>query len=277
MSVMVGQMMIAPRRLLLGLIAITTFATAACAAPTDDGDDGSESSEDAVMAGKETFERPEIGMVWHRGLCTGTLVRPNVVLTAMHCGTGTPVDADVTASEPGYAFEIRKSATESHKFKVVRAESIAQPADFADGTQSWRMKDILLLKLEKNVPAAIATPAKIATEKAKVGTKVAVYGYGCTSRVAGENGRRPGAGVKRTLSYWWTAQLEAGMGTRNLCPGDSGGPLLDIERNAVFGTTSGYVGGVNGVDKFGDVPAAAAKLNALADRWASQAAPASDP
>jgi V8-like Glu-specific endopeptidase len=260
--------MITSRRPLLGLIALAALTTFGCAAPSGEQDDGAESSEDAVIRGQETFERPEIGMVWHRGLCTGTLVRPNVVLTAMHCGTGTPVDADVSTFEPGYGFEIRKSATERHRFEVVRAESIAQPADF-DGTQNWRLKDILLLKLETNVPAEIATPAKIAREPAKVGTKVAVYGYGCTSRVAGDDGRRPGAGTKRTMDYWWTAQLASGSGTRNLCPGDSGGPLLDVERNAVFGTTSGYVGGVNGVDKFGDVPAASEKLNALADRWAA--------
>lgn len=264
--------MIAPSRTLLALIALAALSTtAACASPSDE-EDGAESSEDAVMAARETYERPEIGMVWHRGLCTGTLVRPNVVLTAMHCGTGTPVDADVTASDPGYAFEIRKSETEKYKYKVVRAESIAQPADFQDGTQSWRSKDILMLKLETNVPADVATPANIGTQKAKIGTRVAVYGYGCTSRVPGDNGRRPGAGTKRTKSYWWTALLDMGGGTKNLCPGDSGGPLLDIERNAVFGTTSGYIGGVNGVDKFGDVPAHAAYLNALADRWASQAA-----
>lgn len=264
--------MTTPRRLLLGLIALATLATTACAAPQGDTDDGAESSEDAVIRGSETFERPEIGIVWHRGLCTGTLVRPNVVLSAMHCGTGTPVDADVSTFEPGYVFEIRKSATEKHRFKIVRAESIAQPADFEDGTQNWRLKDILLLKLEKDVPAEVATPASIATEPAKTGSKVASYGYGCTSRVPGDDGRRPGGGTKRKKEFWWTTQLATGgVGTQNLCPGDSGGPLLDVERNAVFGTTSGYVGGVNGNDKFGDVPAHSAKLNALADRWASQA------
>jgi hypothetical protein len=261
--------MITPRRLLLGLIAIATLATTACAAPSDDDGDDAESSEDAVINGRETFERPEVGIVWHGGLCTGTLVRPNVVLTAMHCGTGTPVDADVSHAEVGTVFEIKKSATERYRFNVTRAESIAQPADF-DGTQNWRKKDILLLKLEKNVPAEIATPANIATRQADLGSKVASYGYGCTSRVAGDDGRRPGAGTKRKKEFFWTALAAAG-GTRNLCPGDSGGPLLDLQRNAVFGTTSGYIGGVTGTDRFGDVPAASAHLNALADRWASQA------
>jgi V8-like Glu-specific endopeptidase len=260
--------MITSSRLLLGFIALATSLTVGCAA--DEGDsDGAESSEDAVIGGSTTFERPEIGVVLHRGMCTGTLVRPNVVITAMHCGTGTPVDADVTASDPRYFFEIRKSETEKHRFKVVRAESIAQPADF-DGTQKWRDKDILMLKLESDVPAEIAKPANIATQPARIGSKVAVYGYGCTSRVAGEDGRRPGGGTKRKKEYWWNVYLAFGWSdTQNVCPGDSGGPLLDVQRNAVFGTNSGYVGGVNGNDQFGDVPAASAKLNELADRWAS--------
>lgn len=264
--------MFAPGRQLLALIAIATSLAAGCAAPSEDeNDEGAESSEDAVIGGATTWERPEVGVVLHRGMCTGTLVRPNVVLTAMHCGTGTPVDADVSASDPGYFFEIRKSETERHRFKVVRAESVAQPVDF-DGSQKWRAKDILLLELEKAVPAEIATPAKIATMRPIVGSKVALYGYGCTSRVAGADGRRPGGGTKRKKEYSWSLSIALGWSeTQNVCPGDSGGPLLDVRRNAVFGTNSGYIGGVSGSDEFGDVPAASAKLNALADRWASGA------
>lgn len=259
--------MITSSRLLLGLIALATSLTVGCAADESDDTDGAEASEDAVIAGSETFERPEIGILWHGGMCTGTLVRPNVVITAMHCGTGTPIDADVKDANPGYVFEIRKSATEKYRYNVVRAESIAQPADF-DGSQKWRDKDILLLKLEADVPAEIATPANIATEAPAVGTKTTIYGYGCTSRKAGADGRRPGTGVKRKHEFFWTVWFDYGLAeTNNVCPGDSGGPLLDTKRNAVFGTNSGYV---NDVDHFGNVPGAAAKLNALADRWASE-------
>lgn len=256
-------MTISPCRLLLGFIALSTFA---CAAPPEEESSDVESSENAVIGGSTTFERPEVGVVLHRGMCTGTLVRANVVLTAMHCGTGTPVDADVTASEPGYFFEIRKSATERHRYEVDRAQSIAQPADF-DGTQKWRAKDILLLRLAEDVPEEIAKPAGIARFAPRIGSRVAVYGYGCTDRVAGADGRRPGGGTKRKKEYDWTVGLAFGFAeTQNVCPGDSGGPLLDLSRNVVVGTNSGYVGGN---DQFGDVPASFTQLNALADRWAS--------
>lgn len=271
--------------LLLGLLALSS---AACAAPTDE-DDGADSTEDAVIGGAETYERPEIGILWHGGMCTGTLVRPNVVITAMHCGKGTPIDEDVSNADPGYVFEIRKSPTEKHRYKVVRAESIAQPADF-DGSQKWRAKDILLLKLESSVPPEVAKPANIATSTPEGASKIALYGYGCTSRTPGDDGRRPGTGTKRSKDFWWTVWLSYGWEamhtgttprntftvTRSVCPGDSGGPLLDVNRNAVFGTNSGYVADN---DKFGHVPEASAKLNALADRWAAEAlapAPASE-
>ena len=55
----------------------------------------------------------------------------------------------------------------------IRYEEEITAADF-DGSQKWRDKDILLLKLESDVPAEIATPANIATEAPAVGTKTTI-------------------------------------------------------------------------------------------------------
>jgi hypothetical protein len=247
------------RLLLIGLL-----AASACAAPTADDEAPVDSTSDAVVGGSETFERPEVGMVWHgSGLCTGTLVRPNVVLTAMHC-TGLAKDQDVSAAQPAFAFEIRKSATERHRYAVKRIHSITT-GDQLDGTQHWRAFDIALLQLSEDVPAAVARPAQIARYWPRLQGPVSVYGYGCTDRVAGANGRRPGSGTKRKKDYRWTFGLAIGWAdTQNVCPGDSGGPLLDLEHNAVLGTTSGYV---NGDDAFGDVPRSFAAVTAQADAW----------
>lgn len=261
--------MIFTARSLLSFAGLLLFVStsAACAGEATDADAAegeTESSSDAVVAGRATYDRPEIGMVWHgSGLCTGTLVRPNVVLTAMHC-TGLGKDLDVSKAHPGFAFEIRTNETTRRRFAVDRLYAFTEGSEL-DGSQRWRVNDIALLRLTEDVPASLAKPANVATVWPRLGSKVAVYGYGCTDRRAGDNGRRPGTGTKRMKDYTWTlGQLFGWSDTQNVCPGDSGGPLLDTEKNAVIGTTSGYV---NGNDEFGNIPASSWRINPVADAW----------
>lgn len=237
---------------------------AACSAEAPVEDPGGGEAADAVVGGTETFERPEIGIVLRgNGLCTGTLVRPNVVLTAMHC-TGIADDADVTSSPTPFTFEIRKSATERYRYKADRLHTITVGADL-DGSQRWRKKDIALLRLTESVPATVARPAQMARTWPGLGANVGIYGYGCSDRATGADGRRPGTGTKRKKEYRWSLGLFLGFkDTQDVCQGDSGGPLLDTGRNAVFGVTSGYVGGD---DAFGDVPAYYDALSVVVSRW----------
>lgn len=242
--------------LLLGLAACTNAAME---------DDDSEEGISAVIGGSKTFDRPEVGMLTHGGICTATLVRPNVIVTAAHCVAGIQKDADVSRDD--YTFTVHVSPTVRHRYAIDRAYTLPVAADF-DGSQRWRDKDIALMRLTERVPASVATPAAIAPSYPRIGGRVALFGYGCTDRDPGEDGRRPGTGVKRKKESTWTFGRATGWTeTHDLCPGDSGGPLLDLERRAVFGTNSGFVG-VD--DHFGEVPRAWAEMTRVADRWASR-------
>lgn len=263
---MVPRRLVVPFALLFS--SIVAPGLAGCGAPTDDvANEDVESSSDAVIGGKETFARPEIGAVWHgNSLCTGTLIRPNVVMTALHC-TGVAKDLDVSAAAPAFAFEIRTSATVRRRFAVDRISTIGTQAEIA-ASQSWRTRDIALMRLTEDVPSTLARPANVAPSWPWPGARIALVGFGCTSRTAGPDGRRPGTNVKRAKEYSWTIGLAIGWSdTQDVCPGDSGGPLLDVGRNAVLGITSGWRGND---DIFGDVPANHVAINAIADRWSSR-------
>lgn len=240
-----------------GAFVLAVLSLVACASDAEDESPGTAS--DAIIGGSATFDRPEVGMLVHdNAYCTGTLIRPNVVLSAAHCVTGSPKDEVQT----GYSFVIHTSATEKQRFAIDRVYSLPVAADF-DGTQRWRDKDIALLRLTTPVPARLAAPASVATSQPWPGATLALYGYGCTQREP-----RSGGGTKRkkTMSY----SLGRALGwskTQDVCPGDSGGPLFDVFASSVIGTTSGYV---NGDDRWGDIPANHELVNRIADGWATE-------
>lgn len=67
---------------------------------------------DAIIGGTTTYAYPAVGVTVHQGStgCSATLIRSNVILLAGHCFE--PGRSDIRP----WQFEIRKSATESHRY-----------------------------------------------------------------------------------------------------------------------------------------------------------------
>ena len=203
-------------------------------------------ADDAVVDGTITWERPEVGTILiGGGMCTATLITPNVAVTAAHC-----VDFR-TVSRPG----------SYGRFILQASPSAAQQRYTIDMYRSFGNSDegdVAVLHLAETVPASIATPAGIAARQPANGEPLTLFGFGCTRRNTSN-----GSGQKRKFNF---AQ---GQGTARLCPGDSGGPVMWDREVAVTRVNSAYVLDSTGRDIFGDIPRNHARIVEQIAAWGS--------
>jgi len=157
--------------------------------------------------------------------CTGTLIAPNVVLSAGHCAT--------VATKVFFGANVKKKGT------IIKVDRAVRHPDYKKSDNS---NDLLLLILDKPAsvkPRKLAATAAIsgATEGRAVGFGnvdiTGSYGYGIKRQVDIPIGS-PGCsgkvnGKSDAAAYGCHANLEIVAGksilTRDSCRGDSGGPF----------------------------------------------------
>lgn len=195
-------------------------------------------SQHAIMSGTASSYKSSVQLLIREGTvngvayanqiaCTGTVIAPNVILTAAHCiyATGRrPVTVQYTATAGNLPVTVYGSATSL----TTNAQGYRHPDYTGSATD-----DVGLFVLDTNLPSPLNTSSartRIMTNHAWTNLPITFYGYGQTKH-PGQSGNMVGRQHMGTNTIAWTGSeyytVNANAGAR-ACRGDSGmGSLRD--------------------------------------------------
>ncbi len=232
-------------KLALSLVAVVAVTVAACGSQSPD-----HSSSPSGAQGPSPVTADEVEIVQgipdrdrdpavvaidiaDSALCTGSLVAPNVVLTARHCVARTVERIECPASSPQVGEQRRADSLHilvgddaQVAREVARGKAIVTP-------KGWSLcdADIAFIVLDRDV--AGIDPLPIRRHGVAAGDHVRAIGYGRAG-----DGQTAGAKLLRDHVKVLDTSADEFIVGEATCQGDSGGPAIDESTDEIVGVVS---------------------------------------